>query len=86
MSVLAQVMVGGWEDFDYLSSNEVFPRPSSDNCFIPNLPQPRTGPSISLLSGGRVVICGGHNGTEYLDSCISWVTGDNDWTYYYTMK
>ena len=86
MSVPAQVMVGGWEDFTYLSSVEVFPRPPSDTCFIPDLPQARASSSLSLLPGGLLVVCGGLDGSYTYNSCIAWVAGDTDWTHYYTMK
>ena len=86
MSVPAQVMVGGWEDFTYLSSVEVFPRPPSDTCFIPNLPEARAYSSLSLLPGGKLVVCGGIDGSYTYNSCIAWVDGNTDWTHYYTMK
>ena len=79
-------MVGGWEDFTYLSSVEVFPRPPSDTCFIPNLPEARAYSSLSLLPGGKLVVCGGIDGSYTYNSCIAWVAGDTDWTHYYTMK
>ena len=97
-----QVVVGGSDnqlsDFDFysLSSIELFPRPPSDNCSIPDLPQARDGPSLSLLSGGRLVVCGGeddswnyldnHETRNYLDDCISWVAGNTSWTPLYTMR
>jgi len=77
-----QVVVGGF-DGSYLSSVELFP--PSDGCSIPDLPQPRTGPSLSLLSGGRLVVCGGY-GRSYLDSCIYWVAGNASWTHFTTMS
>ena len=86
-----QVVVGGSEtplsnfDFYSLSSIELFPRPPSDNCSIPDLPQARDGPSLSLLSGGRLVVCGGEDGNN-LDSCISWVAGETSWTPFHTMR
>ena len=61
-----QVIIGGWDGTGNLESVEVFPRPPSDACFIPNLPQARKDHSLSLLSDGSLVVCGG------LDrSCIS---------------
>ena len=51
-------------------------------CFIPDLPQARSGHSLSLLSGGRLVVCGGWDG----NSCISWVAGNTSWTHFYTMR
>ena len=79
-------MVGGVADnSNYLSSVEIFPRPPSDTCFIPDLPQARYAHSLSLLSGGKLVTCGGWNG-GYLDSCISWVAGESSWTDFHTMR
>ena len=71
----------GEGDDVYLSSIELFPRPPSDTCSIPDLPQIRISPSLSILSGGRLVVCGGH-----VDSCISWVAGNTNWTHLYTMR
>ena len=86
-------MVGGDGDLEsgYLSSIELFPRPPSDTCFIPDLPQRRNEHSLSLLSGGRLVVCGGWYGIRsygyiYLDSCISWVAGNTSWTHFCTMR
>ena len=76
------MVVGGY-DGNYLSSVELFP--PSDACSIPDLPQPRSGHSLSLLSGGRLVVCGGYNG-RYLDSCISWVAGNTSWNHFHTMR
>ena len=75
-------MVGGY-DGNYLSSVELFP--PSDSCSIPDLPQTRRHHSLSLLSGGRLVVCGGWDG-NYLDSCISWVAGNTSWTHFHTMR
>ena len=76
-----QVIIGGWDDTGNLESVEVFPRPPSDACFIPNLPQARKGHSLSLLSDGSLVVCGG------LDrSCIYWVAGNTTWTPIFTTR
>ena len=91
-----QVVVGG-TDFvgNLLSSVELFPRPLSDTCSIrecsiPDLPRPRKDHSISLLSGGRLVVCGGSDrrleGSSYLKSCISWAAGATWWTSFHTMR
>ena len=77
-------MVGGNVGISQLSSVELFP--PSDTCSIPDLPQPRTLHSLSLLSGGRLVVCGGYDGISVLDSCISWVAGNTTWTPFHTMR
>ena len=83
-------MVGGFDSFALMvmSSVELFPRPSSDSCSIPDLPQPRFAHSLSLLSGGRLVVCGGFASLyiNTLDSCISWVAGNTSWTPLYNMR
>ena len=76
--------MGGWDGNNRLSSVELFP--PSDACSIPDLPQPRSRHSLSLLSGGRLVVCGGYNGSSYLDSCNSWVAGNTSWTPFHTMR
>ena len=89
-----QVVGGGlggfdsFNDYSYLSSVELFPLPPSDTCSIPDLPQPRSSPSLSLLSGGRLVVCGGigDDGHTYFDSCLSWIAGNDSWTPLYTMR
>merc|ERR1719474_2391948 len=58
-----QLVVGGYDGSNQLSSVEIFPPPSSDTCSIPDLPGPRNGHSLSLLSGGRLVVCGGNSGS-----------------------
>ena len=73
-----QVVVGGWngknKNKNYLSSVELITRTPSDNCSIPDLPQPRYDHSLSLLSGGRLLVCGGKDDRQnLLDSCLSWV-------------
>ena len=80
-----QLIVGGSVRMA-LSSVELFPRPSSDACSVPELPQGRTGTSLSLLSGGRLVVCGGYDGSNWLNSCLSWVAGNTSWTHIFTLK
>ena len=79
--------MGGWDNNNgiTLSSVEIFP--PSNSCTIPDLPQPRQVHSLSLLSGGRLVVCGGsgEDGND-LDSCISWVAGNDSWTPLYKMR
>ena len=79
-------MVGGYLRGDALSSVELFPRPLSDACVVPDLPQGRSGHSVSLLPGGRLVVCGGESRGGWMDSCISWVAGNSNWTTFYTMR
>ena len=77
--------MGGYDGNNALSSVEIFP--PSNSCTIPDLPQPRYDHSLSLLSGGRLVVCGGSGkGGNRFDSCISWVAGNNSWTPLYTMR
>ena len=80
-------MVGGKDsDGTYLKSVEMFP--PKDACSIPPLPQERHGHSLSILPGGRLVVCGGYAGYPdgYFDSCISWVAGNTSWTLLYKMR
>ena len=65
----------------HLASVEIFPPPSSSGCSIPDLPGTRYHHSISLLSGGRLVVCGGTT-----SNCISWVAGNTTWTIFGTMR
>ena len=85
---LYQVVVAGHNNShgEKLTNVELFPRPPSDDCSIPDLPQGRYGHSLSLLSGGRIVVCGGTYGSNNLDSCLSWVAGNTSWTDNYTMR
>ena len=64
-----------------LASVEIFPPPSSSGCSIPDLPGTRYHHSISLLSGERLVVCGGTT-----SNCISWVAGNTTWTIFGTMR
>ena len=88
------MVVGGfyYNGHRYLSSTELFPRPPSDTCSqcsIPDLPQPRVYHTLSLLSGGRLVVCGGTdpaNSHRNFRSCISWVAGNSSWTTLYTLR
>ena len=80
----AQVLVGGlrYDSGDIpLASVEIFPPPSSSGCSIPDLPGARYHHSLSLLSGGRLVVCGGTT-----SDCISWVAGNTTWTIFGTMR
>ena len=76
--------MGGWDANNVFSSVEIFP--PSNSCTIPDLPQPRRSHSLSLLSG-VLVICGGFDeDRNLLDSCISWVAGNDSWTPLYKMR
>lgn len=79
------VFVGGYDGV-YLNSVELFPR--VDSCSIPDLPEGRGSHTISLLSGGRLVVCGGRNDarTAVGHSCISWVEGNITWTNIFTTR
>ena len=78
------MLVGGLQ-YDagniYLASVEIFPPPISSGCSIPDLPGARYHHSLSLLSGGRLVVCGGTT-----SNCISWVAGNTTWTIFGTMR
>ena len=83
--ISGQVVVGGLDNGVMpLSSVELFP--TSGACSIPDLPQPRALPSLSLLPGGRVVVCGGFSALHNFGSCISWAAGNNSWTHLYNMR
>ena len=78
-------MVGGRNDRYIFTSVELFPL--SHTCSIPDLPQVRDSHSLSLLSGGRLVVCGGKNHSwDAFDSCISWVEGNTNWTSLFNMR
>ena len=82
------MLVGGLDDEGRpLSNVELFPRPPSDTCFIPDLPSPRAGHTLSLLSGGRLVVCGGRDDSNnFFNTCISWAAGNTSWTPLFTMR
>ena len=52
--------------------------------FLGLSPEPRTGHSISLLSGGRLVVCGGKG--DVSRSCIGWQSGNTSWTHLHTLR
>ena len=90
-SASGQVIVGGrsHHDTEIFSSIELFPRPPSETCQIPNNPPAqlkRESHSLSLILGDVFVICGGSDGSKDLDSCISWSAGKASWTHLYTMR
>ena len=91
-----QVIVGG-KTSGYRgilnSSIELFPRPPSKDCYIPDIvsdkPEAqlrRARHSLSLMRGGVLVICGGWDDHTSLDSCVSWVDGNSSWTHLFTMR
>ena len=93
-----QVIVGGCKSgCNYKgilnSSIELFPRPPSKDCYIPDIvsdkPEAqlrRERHSLSLMRGGVLVICGGWDDHTSLDSCVSWVDGNSSWTHLFTMR
>ena len=80
-----QVVVGG-DEGNYISHVEIFPPPSPDACYIPNLPHPRYGHSLSLLPGGVLLVCGGIYDFKTVKSCISWVFGNASWTVLHSLR
>merc|ERR1719153_1876946 len=76
-----QLVVGGYSGI-HLFSVEIFP-PPNDTCSIPSLPGPRSHHSLSLLSGGRLAVCGGEPANE-AKSCIVWTHGSTNWTHLHT--
>jgi len=74
-----QLVVGGWIG-SRLSSVEIFPL-LNDTCSIPDLPSPRSHHTLSLLPGGKLVVCGGEPLSK---SCIAWSGGSTSWTHLYT--
>ena len=82
---LGQLVVGGINNDHALSSVEVFPPSANKTCSIPDLPAPRHGHTLSLLSGGRFVVCGGHS-PSILRSCIAWTRGSTSWKHLYTAR
>ena len=81
------MVVGGFDGLNYFSSAELYPRPPSDTCTIPSLPQGRRDHSVSLLPGGKLVVCGGFGSPGgAFDTCISWVAGNTSWTPLHTMR
>ena len=88
VSLPGQVVVGGY-DAVALSSTETFPPLTSATCAVPKLSQTqaRTSPTLSLLSNGRLVVCGGvdRDGNR-LRSCIYWAAGNNSWTHFFDTR
>ena len=85
----AQVVTGGHngEGDGRISSVELFPAPSSNDCSIPDLPDRRAYHSLSVVSRGRLVVCGGALPVYgYQDRCISWVAGDTSWSLLYSLR
>ena len=77
-----QVVVGGWN----LASVETYP-PLQEGCSIPALEEARSGPTLSILPGNRLVVCGGEtDGGTYLASCVSWTPGQEKWSSFATMR
>ena len=85
-----QVVVGGWKNRP-LSSVETYP-PLQEGCSIPALEEAREAPTLSILPGNRLVVCGGardynvDDGLTYLASCVSWTPGQEKWSSFATMR
>ena len=43
-------------------------------------------PPLPPLNGPLWVVCGGTDGSNFLDLCISWAAGNTSWTPLYTMR
>ena len=83
-----QVVVGGRDDnLDSLSSVETYP-PLQEGCSIPALEEARVAPTLSILPGNRLVVCGGRtDGTfTHLASCVSWTPGQEKWSSFANMR
>ena len=91
-----QVLVGGLSEEDKLSSVEIFPSPpTSRACSVPDLPRGRQGSgreghrghSLSHLSGGKQVVCGGNKlPSRVAKFCFAWTTSNTSWTHLHTMR
>ena len=80
-----QVVVGGYNS-GYLSSVETYP-PLQEGCSIPALEEARDGPTLSILPGNRLVVCGGEDeGFTDLASCVSWTPGQEKWSTFANMR
>jgi len=75
------VIISGGEGTE--TSIETFP--AEANCTIPPFPQPgRKGHSLSVIKDGtELVACGGR---DTLTDCISWRSGQDEWTHYATLS
>ena len=90
-----QVVVGGLSEEDKLSSVEIFPSPPTRTCSVPDLPRGRQGSgreghrghSLSFLSGGKLVVCGGNKlPSRVAKFCFAWTTSNTSWTHLHTMR
>ena len=82
-----QVVVGGYGNlYSSLSSVETYP-PLQEGCSIPALEEARYRPTLSILPGNRLVVCGGET-DDYTDlaSCVSWTPGQEKWSSFATMR
>ena len=82
-----QVVVGGYDGNNRrLSSVETYP-PLQEGCSIPALEEARGAPTLSILPGNRLVVCGGHGDrVTSLASCVSWTPGQEKWSSFATMR
>lgn len=77
------LVVGGFDDGDFLDVAEVVNLGSNPSCILPSYPGERKGLSGSVL-GGEIVVCGGH---KFFDSdvmryrdCYNYSPQDDVWT------
>ena len=94
-NVAGQLVVGGapYGPDSFEQKLELFP--PRDSCQIPLLPEPRYGPSLSKLPGGKFVVCGGRiqgtaqgqtfRGRDFTD-CVSWSAGETTWRTAFLMR
>ena len=95
LDIAGQLVVGGipYGPDSFEQKLEFFP--PRDSCQIPLLPEPRYGPSLSRLPGGKFVVCGGRIqgtvegkpffGRDFTD-CVSWSAGQTTWNTAFTMR
>ena len=80
-----QVVVGGHDGNNPLASVETYP-PLQEGCSIPALEEARYRPTLSILPGNRLVVCGGFGYPTDLASCVSWTPGQEKWSSFANMR